>query len=377
MKPQKGIVFVRSTSIIADSRVLKQADTALKNGFKVYILGWDREKKYIKNKTLTLNNGTIKLKLFHVKSGYGDGLKNISKLLMFLCWILVQLLFIKKKYSFIHSCDFDTVLPCLLVGKTFRKKIVYDIFDYYIHSHNVPSLIEAVVEKTELFVINKADAVIICTESRYKQIEKSNPKRVEVIHNTPNLEMLKKQKLNNICKSSSDKLKVVYVGILQDRRLLKEITELLPEHQNIELHIGGFGINEEFFESIECKNLFYYGQLSYDQVLQLESECDVLFATYDPKVKNHKFSAPNKLYEAMALKKPIIVCKNTGVDEIVSSYNIGLAIEYNATEFYKALLYLSNSHIRKEMGEKGRKVYDEYFSWINMDKKLSKLYSEI
>lgn len=375
---KKGIIFIRATSIVSDSRVTKEADAALKGGYKVFILGWNREKKQIDTSKLQLNNGVAGIKLFNVKCGYGDGLKNLPKLLMFQFWILFQLFIMKKQYSIIHSCDFDTVIPCFAIKKITNKRLIYDIFDYYIHSHNVPSILENLVERIDIGIINGADAVLICNESRYKQIGKSTPKLVEVIHNTPNLDFIKNTP--NICKSSNEKFKIVYVGILQNGRLLIEISDLIKNYNSIELHIGGFGRFEEHFDTLskELDNVYYYGQLSYSMALRLESECDVLFATYDPKIPNHKFSAPNKIYEAMALSKPIVVCNKTGVDEIINIYNMGVSIEYKAEKFFDAMLLLEkNINMRIDMGENGRRAYDEQFSWGLMEKRLLSLYSKL
>ena len=54
---KKGIIFIRSNSIVSDSRVIKEADTALKCGFRVLILGWNREKREFNTPKFQLNNG--------------------------------------------------------------------------------------------------------------------------------------------------------------------------------------------------------------------------------------------------------------------------------------------------------------------------------
>lgn len=377
-KDKEGIIFIRSTSIISDSRVLKEADTALKCGFRVLILGWNREKRKIDTPNLKLNNGIAELKLFNVKCGYGDGFKSLPKLIIFQFWILYSLFIKRKQYSIMHSCDFDCVIPCFLVKKMFNKKLIYDIFDYYIHSRYIPDKIQNIVERIDIGIINSSDAIIICIEERYKQIEKSSPKRVEVIHNSPNYKFIKSS--IKLCKSSNEKLKIVYIGILQKNRLLIEISELIGNYTNIELHIGGFGYFENYFKALSEKsdNIYYYGQLNYSDVLQLESECDILFATYNPQIMNHRFSAPNKLYEAMALKKPVIVCTNTGVDELINRYNMGLSIDYKAEEFFRIILILQeNLNMRIKMGQNGRNAYDEMFSWNIMERKLSALYLDL
>ena len=53
-----------------------------------------------------------------------------------------------------------------------------------------------------------------------------------------------------------------------------------------------------------------YGKLQYSQTLALESQCDIRVATYDPSIRNHKYSAPNKFYESLMLGKPIIMAKD-------------------------------------------------------------------
>ena len=100
--------------------------------------------------------------------------------------------------------------------------------------------------------------------------------------------------------------------------------------------------------------------MKYEQVLSLEADCDILFATYNPIIKNHKYSAPNKVYEAMALGKPIIVCKNTGIDELVIKNNTGYAIDYNAEEFVEILnKYKKDRKLLKKISDNAKKMYKE------------------
>ena len=159
--------------------------------------------------------------------------------------------------------------------------------------------------------------------------------------------------------------------------------ELLHEFkicQDFEFHVGGFGIYEKEFLDADKKNenIFYYGSMKYDQVLALESECDILFATYNPRIENHRYSAPNKIYEAMALGKPIIVCKNTGIDELVSENNIGFSIDYNAKEFFDILHYISdNKELLEDMIKNAKRLYNEKYNWNIMEKRLLLEYEKL
>lgn len=371
----KKVIFLRSTSIINDSRVTKEAECLQKNGFDVMILGWDRD-GFLENDTkLELQEYKIPIKVFKRRAKYGAGIKSIFKLIQFQIWLLYNLLKNKKNIDIIHACDLDTAFPARFIAKLYKKKIVYDIFDYYIDSHYVPNKIRKIVEKTEINIINKADLTIICTEERREQIKKARPKKCIVIYNTPRID---ESSINQkIIKSSNNKFKIVYVGILQDNRLLKEIGEEIKKYPDFELHIGGFGQLQNYFLGLSQKynNIFYYGQMKYEDVLKLEKDANFLFATYNPEITNHKYSAPNKLYEAMALGKPIIVCKNTGIDKLVNNENIGLSILYSEKEFMESVEKLyNNKNSQKQLSYNAKKLYNEKYSWEQMEKRLVEEY---
>jgi len=358
---QKKIIYLRSTSITNDSRATKTINTYSKNN-KVIVLGWNRQQLKI-NKV----DNNIVFDLYNKKSEYGKGLKNIFNLLLFQIWLYLKLKKYRNKYDIIHACDFDTAYVANKVSKKYNKKFIYDIYDYYVDCHNL-SFLSNIIEKCDIKTINSADLVVICTEQRKKQIIKCNPKKVCVIHNSPKIE----KKVEN-GKYNPQKIKICYVGILQDDRLLMEISKKIIKESNLEFHIGGFGKYENYFQELskKHKNIKFYGQMKYNEVLDLESKCDILFATYNPKIPNHKFSAPNKVYEAMALGKPIVVCKNTGVDELVLKEKIGLAIEYDAEEFIKVIKDITVNDY-KLISSNGIKLYKSKYSWDIMEQELLK-----
>lgn len=365
------VALLRTTSIINDSRVTKEVNTFLKSDMNVKVVCWDRNGLVENENKLIMPNGEAELIKCNLRASYGSGLKNLFKMLRFEAWLYKTLKRNNDSYDIIHSCDLDTGIVANIIAKKYKKKLVYDIFDYYVDCHNLPNILRGFIERQEIKVINNADATIICGEWRKEQIGKSSPNELLVIHNSPDIDMVKIRKSKSVVKSNSNKIKVVYVGVLQDDRLLKEIADILVNQKNVELHIGGFGKYEQYFEDLSKKNdnIFFYGSMKYDDVLKLESECDVLFATYNPKIKNHKYSAPNKVYEAMALGKPIIVCKNTGIDKFVLKNNLGVAVDYETKSFLSGLKNL-NYNCRSG----SQRLFSEKYNWNKMEKELIKAY---
>jgi len=365
-----------------DPRIEKTANCLLKNGFSVHILAWDRSNKYNKELTnLELSDGVVPITRFGIPSSYGAGKKNLIPLMKFQFKLLSWLIRNRASYDVIHAIDFDTGYVSLIVARLFSKKMVYDIADYYVDSHNLKNtLLGSVIEKKEHNIINKADAVIICSEERKKQIKGTYPKKLEIIHNTPEkcIQYMKPQ--NTYIINKSEKIKIAYIGILDESRLLKEMADVIKSNDNCELHIAGFGQLEKYFINLAQNNtrIYFYGKIPYVDTLYLESQCDIITAIYDPSIPNHKYAAPNKFYEALMLGKPLIMVKDTGMDKYVSEYGLGEVIEYSKEGFEKGLNRLINRKNEwNDISKKSKDLYNKIFSWEEMERRIINLYQYI
>jgi glycosyltransferase involved in cell wall biosynthesis len=372
----KSIVFLRSNPVSPDPRVAKEARSLTKNGFKVLIVGWDREDIFKPQESSDFGE-IYRIKL---RAKFGRGLKNLKYLIRWQFALFFWLSQNRTKYDCMHSCDFDTVIPALLCKFLYKKKVVYDIFDFYADMlRNVPAFLRRMIRKIDLFLIGFTNAVIIADESRIEQIEGSKSKKLVVVYNSPDYFVG-----TNLSGRRDDKFDLVvgYVGLFQKERGILEMIDVIRAHSNWKLILGGYGGDEDLIVSSinGAKNIEFVGKISYDITLSIYASSDVLFATYDPSIPNHRYSSANKLFEAMMLGKPIIVANGTGMDNTVRKYGLGFVVNYgDKLEVENALKNIEFWDNKKweEHGERARKVFYENFSWENMEKRLIELYSEI
>lgn len=378
-KNTKRIVLIRSNPVRPYPRLEKMANCLVKNGYEVTVLAWDRDENYApKEEILELKAAEVKIVRFGAKGQFSGGFKkNLKSLIRFQLFIRKWLYRHKNEYDVIHAYDFDTGYMASKCAKALEKKLVYDIPDYYVESHGLEkSKLGKIIKRMEDAVISKADATIICTEERRNQIKDAKPKKLYVVHNTPDTGVGPEP-----LKIPGEKLKFVYVGILGKTRFIDEIAQCISKRSDCEFHIGGFGANmEEYFEKLskDFDNIFYYGRIPYNETLRLEGECDVMCALYDPKVPNHFYAAPNKFYEALMLGKPLIMAKNTGMASVVEENDLGEVIDYNEHALNVAidrLVQRKNEWI--EIGERARKLYVEKYSFGEMEKRIIELYSNL
>lgn len=375
-----NVAFLRSNPVNPDPRIEKEVKSLVAHGYDVKIVCWDRTGSLAKEDSLLANNVNVPIFRGGSSASFGGGTKNLFKLLKFQAFLLKWLLLNKSKYNIIHAADFDTVLPALFMKLIFRKRIVYDIFDFYIDAFTVPQKLKGIIKKLDFFAIKVADGVIITNETRFEQIEGSNPKKIVVLHNSPSLHSLNQMLPLEAGESNNYSLTFAYVGILQDARLLEELLELFAKRKDWLLKIAGFGKHEETIKLYAEKNanIVFYGSVPYAMGLKISASSDILFATYDPNIPNHKYSSPNKLYEAMLLSKPIIVCKGTGIDTIVDEHQIGISINYDVSDFERHVdIMLNDAVSRDAMGTRAHKIFMEHYSWEIMEGRLLEMYRSI
>ncbi len=371
------IVLIRSNPVRPCPRTEKMARFLKRCGHEVTVLSWDRDSDYSpKEDKLEFVDVYCRIVRIGIKGQFGGGIKkNLGGLITFQKFIYNWLKTNKEKYDVVHAYDLDTGFTAHKAAKRFHKIFIYDIADYYSNGHGYTGLLCRAANFIENCIINHAFATIICTEERKEEIKGTHPKRLYVIHNTPNVEI---QNIETYC---HDRIRLAYIGIFSPKRFLKEITEFVAERNDCELHIGGFGANmEPYFEEMDRKheNIVYYGRVPYQKTIEIEKECDVLPIIYDPSLLNHVYAAPNKFYEALALGKPMIMAKGTGMSSIVEEFNLGETMEYTIEGLENAVNNLINKKDQwYEIGKREQILYKTRYSWREMEKRIIELYMEV
>ena len=85
------------------------------------------------------------------------------------------------------------------------------------------------------------------------------------------------------------------------------------------------------------------------------------------------------IIEAMGAKTPPIVTRRGGVVMAVKDGVTGLFVRSrNSTEIAAAVNKLfDNDELRMKMGERGRKIVEERFTWTKIAERFDKLYQDV
>ncbi len=370
------VLFCRSNPISPDPRVEKEGRALRRAGYQVRVLGWDRSGQLPEEEV----NGELTISRLPIRAGFGKGMMNLPQLLRWQAGLMGWLTRHHREFDAIHACDFDTIIPAVLCKILYKKKLVYDIFDFYAdHLRATPGIVKEVIRAVDLSLINRVDALILVDDSRRKQVSKAHPSRLSVIYNSP--EDLQESYDHGFSPSNSGRLSIAYIGLLQVERGLLELLDVLSRHPNWKLDMAGFGGDQERILALarSLPNVTWHGRVPYERAIEISRAADLLIATYDPAIPNHRYSSPNKVFEAMLLGKPIVVARDTNMDLIIEQVGCGVVVPYgNVEALEKALDRLCASpELRLELGRKARQAYDSQYSWKIMESRLLELYRDI
>ena len=375
------VVILRSNPVNPYPAVEKLAQTLTVSGYQAIVLGWDRSSKEKEwHGDLHLPSGNIPIVRLGIPAQFNGGFKkNLLPMIKFQLRLAKWLFRNRRAYDVVHAFDLDTGLLACAAAKLLGKRFVYQIQDFYaatrFHQGSKPY---SLVQKMEFFVINRADAVTVCTEDRVQQIAGSHPRVLKVIHNS--VGNIEPSSVRELVIPKSNRVKIAYVGVLLPRRLLPELLTCVNNDPRFELHIAGYGPLKQLVEqySANCDRIVFYGTISHEQALFLEEQCDVMTALYENGIANHRFCAPNKLYEAMLLGKPVLMCSNTGWDDLIAENDIGVLIESNEQGVRNGLEQLMEKRSQwPEMAQRSQKIYRTNYAWPKMEERILEIYRNL
>ena len=260
MKHMK-VVMIRSNPIDPDVRLEKEAKTLADAGYDVTLLGWKRfGDALIKEERLNYIIRRLKFKA------------PVEKKVIFyipIWWTLVFFWLLKEDWDIVHSADLDTYIPAILAAKIKRKKLVYDIFDFYADMVVLPSYLRNLVANLDIYLMRFADAVIVVDPSRLRQIGKEKDSSINIIYNSPQ-DSIATPIMDIQKKEPRTLFKIFYAGVLGDGRDFETVTQAAKDIGDVQVEFAGFGYYSDHLRSLSEheSHVTFIGKIPYEEVIQ-------------------------------------------------------------------------------------------------------------
>jgi glycosyltransferase involved in cell wall biosynthesis len=364
------IAFVRSKSPAGlEPRIRKEAGTLARAGHEVHVILWDRELAHPEEET----RDGLRIHRFRLRAP--EGRPELAFLLpRWWAFLFFRILALRPKV--VHAVDFDTMIAAYPAARIVGASVVYDIFDFYAEMVTAPisPRLRALLANAERRMVAMADAVITPDLRRSVQFGSARPRRLVEIENVPDDRGMRPRP------TDPDRFVVFYGGMIARDRGLVDLVAAC-EATGAVLLVAGHGPDEaELLTDIESSPAAsYLGTIPYEEVLERTATGSAVAALYDPRVPNNRFAAPNKIFEAMMLAKPVLVSDGTIAADIVREVGCGIVVPYGDREALKRALesLMLSPETCAAMGGRGRAAFLTRYNWRAMEPRLLGMYGEL
>ncbi|MCS6903902.1 MAG: glycosyltransferase [Bacteroidia bacterium] len=369
MTKQQKVILVVTNDLVTDQRIHKMALTLMQLGWQVELVG------RIRKNSLPLSSrpyATYRLKLFFEK----------GKLFYFEFTIRLFLFLLFHKTQIITANDLDTLLPCCLIAWIKKNKLIYDTHEYFTE---VPELINKPLEKKiwlfiEKILFYRLKRIITVNERIACEYQKKYHKPIIIIKNLPFYLPLAIDE--NIIKQKIDQKILLYQGSVNIGRGIELMLETLNLLQGFTLWIVGSGDILEKMKQLAAelkveKQVVFWGTVPFENLPSLTPKAFIGFSLEEDLGLNYRYATPNKIYDYIQARTPVIVSNLPEMKKVVFTYRIGCVLEKRTPQSLASLiLYLfQNRSLYSQLIEQTQKVAQE-LCWEKQVELVKKVYTQ-
>jgi glycosyltransferase involved in cell wall biosynthesis len=360
------VVSVVSNDIVTDNRIHKIALSLEAYGYEVTVIG-----RKFKNSEKRLDR-PYKVRRFRLWFNRGP-LFYLNLNLRFFFYLLLS------DIRIILSNDLDTLLSCSLAASLRRKQLVFDSHELF---PEVPELVHRpVVRKIwqilEKKLISKIKFGFTVSPSIADFYFNTYGVKFELIRNLGNFRF--DYEFEEIDKSQKQKT-IIYQGSLNIGRGLEILIESMQQIDGAILQIIGSGdVAPKLIRLTKKLNLEdkvrFIGRLPLERLWEFTASASIGISLEENLGLNYQYALPNKLFDYIQARIPVIISDLPEMTGIVNKYRIGKVLVERTPE--------KLAEIIKEM-LKEEVVQDEYavnlelaareLCWEKEEEKLIKLF---
>ena len=392
------ILMLLDNQFPPDIRVGKEANSLLNAGNEVAILSY----KHTSMKREEYING-IRIFRISIPEQIAKKILGLSLQLPFYRWFWQRAISrISKYYSFdvVHIHDLPLCSMIKFIKKKFGVPVIADMHENYPYlvaeQPYMNSLFAHIfLSKKEWFIkekewLAKADAVICVAEEMKQRMESEikTPLKISVVPNTPSI-----LELNGLLSDNSGikarftgTFNILYLGGIDTVRGIDILIHAAEYASKVirELKIIIVGDGKmlpdmiRMARSLELSNtVFFEGWKPQEETGSYISLSDVCVIPHrkSPQTDN---SSPNKLFQYLAFKKPVISSNCNSLEKLILAETCGIIYKDSSPEeLAEGIKYLyEHPELRIEMGNNGYRAVMNKYNWESTVAPLLSVYSE-
>lgn len=375
------VLMLLTNTYDPDPRVRQEALALIRLGYRVRIMAWDRDAKDPPHQVME----GVEVERVFLASTHGRG----TLQLFFYALLYLRMLWrgLRTPFDVVHCHDLDTLPLGFILGKLKRRPIVYDAHESFTDmlEGSVNPAVRRRLASLENFFIRRIDLLITVGEKLRKHFESRGSKHSVVVGNWKKLEEFARSDAQNratrqVLGVPDDALLVACVTQLLKDRKIEELVEAVNRTPNVWLIIAGKGVLKDYVRNAAAANtrILFVDFLTSEKIAEYTCASDVIYYGFDPANPNARFSAPNKLFEAVSAGRPLVTGDFGEIAEVVRERNCGIVLpKYGAEEICAAFATLADPEARAGMAARALDFGRNVANWARGEATLKREYAAL
>jgi glycosyltransferase involved in cell wall biosynthesis len=323
---RKTIIISATSDLVTDQRVHRTAITFTKQSHRVVLVG-----RKLKG---SLPTGSRRYRTHRFRLGFEKGF-------LFYAAYNIRLFFylLTHRADLLFANDLDTLPANYLASLLKRVPLVYDSHEYFT---GVPELAHNAFARkfwlaVERLIFPRLEYVITVNPSIAALYEKKYGKPVHVIYNIPDMPLLPADETRRKVRQALQLPPATRLVILQgaginvDRGAEEAVLAMARVPDALLLIIGGGDVFPALQALVQQHRLEekvrLMNKMPFDQLIRYTIAADLGLTLDKPESDNYRYSLPNKLFDYIHARIPVLASPVPEVKRIVETYDIGLLID--------------------------------------------------
>ena len=356
------ICMVVTNRAVDDPRVCVEAEALARHGYDVTVVGWDRD---VDSDTCVRRNDVDFIGV-SARSTHGRGITQPFFLGRF--WLRAWPVLRRLRPDVIHCHDLDTLPLGWRAARSLGARLVFDAHENFpdMMTGHLPAWVVKALHALEKRLVRRCDLLITVGDKLAEYYRDLGARQVTIIGNwkdpadfDPPAETIARTREE--LGLDGTRIAICFVANLGAERHVGQLMEAVANDDGFACVIGGDGpqadLARQYADANE--NIVYLGRVAPERVSVITAACDVIYYGFDRNNPNARWSAPNKLYEAIAAGKPIL-CGDFGeLSGIVRGHHCGVLCDTSTPEGVAAgLAELASRDELQAMGRRAGALQD-------------------
>ena len=293
----------------------------------------------------------------------------------------------------VGAAKHSDVFPGKLLKFIYQNKFNL-VFDVFISAYDTAVMDRKLVKPDSIkakyyYMLDKlscglADIVIVDTKQHLKYFNKEfgiPRNKIKVIYVGSDNDFFYPRKIRK--PTRNNKLKIYFYGTFIPLHGIEYIVEAanILKNENIEFYMIGKGQTYNYILSLvkklELKNVKFLGTVKYEKLPIFLSQADICLGIFGSSDKAKRV-IPNKVFDALAMKKPIITADTPAIREVLrNKKNVLLCEPANPYALADAILELKyDCELRRRIAVSGYRTYINNFTPEILGAKLKEILYE-